>query len=158
MIKKNISVLTFFSFQKVNFDFIFYFVVVIRVMARAITLSDAQSVVFQRIVQQIAQNRSEVLNGNAFMVQGAAGTGKTFLLKQIMNHCLNEDIKAMAIAYTGIASCLLPKGKSVHSLFRIPWNQEQVSCAIEPNSSVYRTIKKASVLVFVYSFIQVIAT
>lgn len=117
-------------------------------MARAITLSDAQSVAFQRIAQKIVQKRSEVLIGNVFMIQGAAGTGKTFLLKQIMNHCLNENIKAMAIAYTGMASCLLPKGKSVHSLFRIPWNQQQVSCALEPNSSVYTTMKKASVLVW----------
>lgn len=116
-------------------------------MARAITLSEAQNVVFQRIAQCVGKP-TEVLNGNVFMVHGAAGTGKTFLLNQIMNHCLTENIKAIAVAYTGIASCLLPKGKSVHSLFRIPWNQQQVSCAIEPNHWVYKTIKKASVLVW----------
>lgn len=116
-------------------------------MARAITLNETQHLVFQKIAQYIAKP-TETLNGNVFMVQGAAGTGKTFLLNEIMNHCLANNTKAMAIAYTGIASCLLPNGKSVHSLFRIPWNQKQVSCSIEPDSWVYKSIKKASVLVW----------
>lgn len=117
-------------------------------MARAITLSDAQNAVFQKIAQYIAKP-SEALNGNVFMVHGPGGTGKTFLLNQILNHCLNQNVKTIAMAYTGIASSLLSKGKTVHSLFRIPWNQkQQVSCVIEPNYSVYKSIKKASVLVW----------
>lgn len=86
--------------------------------------------------------------GNVFVIQGAAGSGKTFILNQIMDHCLNENVRAMAVAYTGIASCLLPKGRTVHSLFRIPWNPQQVACSIQPESSVYNNIKKASVLVW----------
>lgn len=117
-------------------------------MARAVTFSEAQNVVFQKIAQYIAKP-TEAFNGNVFMVQGAAGTGKTFLLNQILNHCLDQNVRSIAMAYTGIASSLLMKGKTVHSLFRIPWTQQQqVSCAIEPNYSVYKSIKKASVLVW----------
>lgn len=116
-------------------------------MACTRPLSEAQSAIFQRIAQYIAKP-TDTLNGNVFMVQGPAGCGKTFLLNQVMNHCLTENVKAIAVAYTGIASCLLPKGKTVHSLFRIPWNPKQLACSVEPDSWVYDTIKKASVLVW----------
>lgn len=115
-------------------------------MARAVTLSDAQNAVFQKIAQYIAKP-SESLNGNVFMVHGGAGTGKTFLLNAILNHCLNQNIKTIALTYTGIASSLFPKGKTVHSLFRIPWSQNAM-CTIEPNYSVYKSIKRTSVLVW----------
>lgn len=114
-------------------------------MTRALTLSETQNAIFQRITHYMAKPMD---GGNVFMIQGAAGTGKTFLLNQIMDHCLTEKVRAIALAYTGIASCLLPKGRTVHSLFRIPWNPQQVSCSIQPESWVYNSIKKASVLVW----------
>lgn len=116
-------------------------------MARALTLSETQSAIFQRIANYMAKP-TDSINGNVFLLQGPAGSGKTFLLNQIMDHCRKENVKAIAFAYTGIASCLLPKGRTVHSLFRVPWNPQQVSCSIQPESWVYKSIKQASVLVW----------
>lgn len=108
-------------------------------------MSQTQQTIFQKVIDKL-QNPTE--NGAAFMVQGAAGTGKTFLLNQILAHCEKNDVKAIALAYTGIASCLLHKGKTVHSQFRIPWDRKKIVCAIDSTRPVYKTIQKASVLLW----------
>lgn len=114
-------------------------------MVEAKLLSESQTTIFQKIIGCLTKPAQ---NGNTFLVQGAAGTGKTFLLNQILAHCESKDIKAIALAYTGIASCLLNKGKTVHSQFRIPWNRKKFSCQLDPLHPVYKNIQKASVLLW----------
>lgn len=63
-------------------------------------LSESQTTVFQKIIGCLTKSPPE--NGTTLLVQGAAGTGKTFLLNQIAAHCESNDIKAIALAYTGI--------------------------------------------------------
>lgn len=113
-------------------------------MAGVANLSESQNTVFQRIIASIPRPSSS--NENAFLIKGAAGTGKTFLLNQIIRHCENQDIKAIALAYTGIASCILLKGKTVHSQFRIPWSRQQITCGIDSTHPMYGYIKEASVI------------
>lgn len=116
-------------------------------MAEVMSLSHQQNTVYQAIISSISTPLAN-RNQNAYLIRGAAGTGKTLLLNQIWRHCQNEDVKAIALAYTGIASCMLLKGKTVHSQFRIPWNRQQINCAIDSNSPVYQHIKQASVLLW----------
>lgn len=109
------------------------------------TMNETQKSIFQTVLQKLA-NPSE--NGNAIFVHGMAGTGKTYLLKHILAHCEINNVKAIALAYTGIASCLLKKGKTVHSQFRIPWDRRKVKVAIDSTRPVYKTIKNASILLW----------
>lgn len=129
-----------------------YFIVIERrptsIMVNTEILSESQSNVFQIVKKAIASFKNPSENGNVFFVRGAAGTGKTFLLNHIKAHCENKDIRAIAFAYTGIASCLLSKGKTVHSQFRIPWNPTQLTCAIDSSRPVYKIIQKAPVLLW----------
>lgn len=109
------------------------------------TLSESQRIAFERIKASIT-NPSAHLNANAFLIRGAAGSGKTFLLNHISRHCRNEDVNAIAFAYTGTATCELFRGKTVHSRFRIPWNR--IICGLEPDGAGYKAILKASVLLW----------
>ncbi|XP_031627790.1 ATP-dependent DNA helicase PIF1-like [Contarinia nasturtii] len=109
------------------------------------SLSESQMTIFQKVIASLTKPCE---NGKTFLVQGAAGSGKTFLLNYIRSHCDKNDIKAIAFAYTGIASCLLSKGKTVHSQFRIPWNQKNVTSALESTRPAYQTIKNASILLW----------
>ncbi|XP_055305771.1 ATP-dependent DNA helicase PIF1-like [Sitodiplosis mosellana] len=115
-------------------------------MVDAKLLSESQTTAFQKIIGCLTKSPPE--SGTTFMVQGAAGTGKTFLLNHIVAHCESKDIKAIALAYTGIASCLLKKGKTVHSQFRIPWNQKQIKCMLDSTHPLYKTIETAKVLLW----------
>lgn len=107
------------------------------------SLSETQRAVFQTVVASLPRTSE---TGSAFLVEGAAGTGKTYLLNQIMAHCDDNDIDAIAVGYTGAASCLLVNGRTVHSQFRIPWKRPV--CSIDPKHRLYKAIRKAAVLVW----------
>lgn len=117
-------------------------------MAEAKLLNESQLTIFQKVIASLSKPSE---TGNAFFVEGAAGTGKTTLLNHIYSHCESQEIKTIAMAYTGIASCLLNKGKTVHSQFRIPvlpWDRKSVTCIIDSTRPVYKTIQNASIILW----------
>ncbi|POS84025.1 hypothetical protein EPUL_003771 [Erysiphe pulchra] len=56
---------------------------------------------------------------NTFFSQGPAGTGKTFMNKTICNFYGSQGKIVLCVDSSGIASLLLPNGRTAHSLFRI---------------------------------------
>lgn len=101
----------------------------------------------QLMVYQKAINASSQKN-NVFFVNGAAGTGKTFLLNAILDYCQNNHIPFAAIAYNGSAACDLLDGKTVHSCFQFPWNPMNVSSGLSSESDEYKEIKNAKIIVW----------
>ncbi|WVZ83374.1 hypothetical protein U9M48_030532 [Paspalum notatum var. saurae] len=57
---------------------------------------------------------------NVFFVHGYGGTGKTFLWNAIMSRLRSEKLIVLAVASSGVASLLLPGGRTAHSRFKIP--------------------------------------
>lgn len=55
-----------------------------------------------------------------FFLQGAGGTGKTFLYKALCNHFRAQGQIVLCVASSGIAAELLPGGRTSHSRFQIP--------------------------------------
>nr|GEY32122.1 DNA helicase [Tanacetum cinerariifolium] len=53
-------------------------------------------------------------------VYGHGGTGKTFLWKTIISSLRSEGKIVLAVASSGIASLLLPAGRTTHSGFKLP--------------------------------------
>ena len=53
-------------------------------------------------------------------VYGHGGTGKTFLWKTIISALRSEGKIVLAVASSGIASLLLPSGRTAHSRFKLP--------------------------------------
>ena len=57
-----------------------------------------------------------------FFVHGHGGTGKTFLWTTIIAKIRSQNQIVLAVASSGIASLLLPGGRTAHSRFKIPIN------------------------------------
>ncbi|KAL3639082.1 hypothetical protein CASFOL_016989 [Castilleja foliolosa] len=65
-------------------------------------------------------------------VYGHGGTGKTFLWRTIISYFRSVGKIVLAVAASGIASLLLPAGRTAHSRFKIPIDlTEQSTCANE---------------------------
>ncbi|XP_075521382.1 uncharacterized protein LOC142554604 [Primulina tabacum] len=75
-------------------------------------LNDQQRQVYNTIMTIVDSN-----TGGIFFVYGYGGTGKTFILKTL-SACLRSNGKfVLNVASSGIASLLLPGGRTAHSRF-----------------------------------------
>ncbi|SGY56765.1 BQ5605_C006g04169 [Microbotryum silenes-dioicae] len=74
-----------------------------------------QRVVVETVLDSILNSR-----GKVFFIDAPGGTGKTFLEKTILAWIRSEGKYALAVASSGIAALLLPKGRTAHSRFKIP--------------------------------------
>ncbi|XP_052114397.1 uncharacterized protein LOC127745578 [Arachis duranensis] len=93
-------------------------------------LTDEQKLIYERIIDTVANKRPRF-----FFVYGFGGTRKTFL-SRLLSFCLRSEWRIILnVASSGIASLLLPNGRTAHSLFCIPieLNEEYV-CSIKKES------------------------
>ena len=96
------------------------------------SMIDEQKNVFNIIMSSISSNK-----GGVFFVYGYGGTGKTFLWKTLTSALRYESNIVLTVASSGIASLLLPGGKTAHSRFRIPINiNEDSTCNIQQGSDL----------------------
>lgn len=71
---------------------------------------------FDIIVSAVADNPHHA----HFFLQGAGGTGKTFLYHVLCNHFRAQGQIVLCVASSSIAAELLPGGRTSHSRFQIP--------------------------------------
>ncbi|XP_057444537.1 uncharacterized protein LOC130736765 [Lotus japonicus] len=93
-------------------------------------LNDGQLKIYQEIITAINAN-----NGGFFFVYGYGGTGKTFLWKTLTYKLRSQKQIILNVASSGIASLLLPGGRTAHSLFSIPLCLNEDSCCGIPQGS-----------------------
>ncbi|XP_076029107.1 ATP-dependent DNA helicase Pif1-like [Oratosquilla oratoria] len=79
------------------------------------------------------------------------GTGKTFLLNLILakNKVING--KSISVASSGIASTLLDEGKTVHSMFKLPFSSsisDEFTTSIRKNSKLWNYIKNCDLIIW----------
>lgn len=87
--------------------------------------------------------------GKTFFVYGYGGTGKTFLWTTLLSFVRSNGKIALAVASSGIASLLLPGGRSPHSHFKIPLDISQSSMySIKKNTHLAELIQKTSLIVW----------
>ncbi|GJZ55817.1 reverse transcriptase domain-containing protein [Tanacetum coccineum] len=72
---------------------------------------------FNRLLLEI---RISLKTQELLFVYGHGGTGKTFLWKTIIYALRAEGKIVLAVASSGIASLLLPSGRTAHSRFKLP--------------------------------------
>uniref|UniRef100_A0A0D3A952 ATP-dependent DNA helicase n=1 Tax=Brassica oleracea var. oleracea TaxID=109376 RepID=A0A0D3A952_BRAOL len=70
-------------------------------------------------------------DGGMFFVSGFGGTGKTFLWKLLSAAIRSRGDIVLNVASSGIASLLLPGGRTAHSRFGIPLNPDEFSSCDE---------------------------
>ena len=100
------------------------------------------------IVEKYEQNpRGNHRSG--FFLQGAAGTGKTFLYNCLCSYLRARGKIVLCVASSGIAAQLLPGGRTAHSRFKIPLsNALNSGCNMTSNSPLAQPIRKTSLIIW----------
>ncbi|KAF8048405.1 hypothetical protein N665_2526s0001 [Sinapis alba] len=107
-------------------------------------LTDEQKSVYDQILGSVGSCK-----GGVFFVYGFGGTGKTFLWNILSAALRSKGEIFLNVASSGIASLLLPGGRTAHSRFRIPINPHEFStCNIEPGSHQAELVGKASLIIW----------
>ncbi|XP_022023789.1 uncharacterized protein LOC110924055 [Helianthus annuus] len=108
------------------------------------SLTDEQRLVFDEIIEAVNSNA-----GGLFFVYGYGGTGKTFLWKTLSASIRCKGDIVLNVASSGIASLLLPGGRTAHSRFHIPLNLTETSmCFIKPDDDVADLLKKTKLIIW----------
>jgi len=81
-----------------------------------------------------------------FFLNGAGGTGKTYVYKTLYYKLIGANIKVLNMAYTGIAATLLPQGRTAHKTFAldVPLTPESIS-RIKNNSKKADALREIDV-------------
>ncbi|XP_042065511.1 uncharacterized protein LOC121809024 [Salvia splendens] len=85
-------------------------------------------------------------DGGVFIVYGYGGTGKTFIWKSLSAEIRSKGDIVLNVAFSGIASLLLPCGRTAHTRFKIHINVNEVSCAIFNKSTERHSLDSDRVL------------
>ncbi|RYQ88820.1 hypothetical protein Ahy_B09g095793 isoform B [Arachis hypogaea] len=105
--------------------------------ANILKLNEEQRVIYDKIIDCVSNKRH-----GFFFVYGFGGIGKTFLYRVLSARLQSEKKIVINVASSGIASLLLPGGKTVHSMFNIPVELiEDTVCRIKkdsPKAEVFR--------------------
>ncbi|XP_022003614.1 uncharacterized protein LOC110901069 [Helianthus annuus] len=108
------------------------------------SLTDEQRLVFDEIIEEVNSNADGL-----FFVYGYGGTGKTFLWKTLSASIRCKGDIVLNVASSGIASLLLPGGRTAHSRFHIPLNLTETSmCFIKPDDDVADLLKKTKLIIW----------
>ena len=107
------------------------------------TLNDEQNAVVHSVVSAYVNNEPLF----AF-VNGAGGSGKTFVWKTILAFFRSRGEIAIATAASGIAALLLPNARTFHSRFKAPLNCNlpRVALNIDADSDDAELLRRAAVI------------
>ncbi|XP_071700518.1 uncharacterized protein [Rutidosis leptorrhynchoides] len=101
----------------------------------------------QKQLYQLETNSAIVNQPELVFVYGHASTGKTFLWKSITALRARGKI-VLAMASSGVASLLLPSGRTAHYRFKLPLDPTDESmCNIKKNTQMAQLIKSTDLIV-----------
>ncbi|KAM0911763.1 hypothetical protein ACQ4PT_013243 [Festuca glaucescens] len=107
-------------------------------------LNSDQRVIFSQIMYAI-----DTRAPNVYFVSGHGGTGKTFMWNSIVTVLRSEQHIVLAVASFGVASFLLPNGRTAHSRFRIPLDATDKSqCNISRGSTMAALLEQTSLILW----------
>ena len=81
-------------------------------------------------------------------IDGSGGTGKTFLYKTLIHYCFSIGKKVLAMAWTGIASILLPNGITSHKTFKLPLDLTNNETSFLKLESDKKRLRECNVIVW----------
>ncbi|XP_019199145.1 PREDICTED: uncharacterized protein LOC109192894 [Ipomoea nil] len=107
-------------------------------------LTEEQSLIYDTVIQDIEEGK-----GGLFFVYGYGGTGKTFLWRALSAAIRSKGKIVLNVASSGIASLLLPGGRTAHSRFAIPIAiNEDSTCNIKQGSELAELLIKTSLIIW----------
>ncbi|RID65587.1 hypothetical protein BRARA_D00772 [Brassica rapa] len=107
-------------------------------------LTDEQKKIYDEITDAVFTKK-----GGVFFVYGFGGTGKTFLWRLLSAAVRVRSEICLNVASSGIASLLLPGGRTAHSRFGIPINPDEFSpCKLTQGTDKADLLKAASLIIW----------
>ncbi|XP_058768047.1 uncharacterized protein LOC131641761 [Vicia villosa] len=108
------------------------------------SLTDEQRSIFEEIMDAV-----EKQEGGVFFLYGYGGTGKTFMWNTLSAALRSKKKIVLPVASSGIASLLLPGGRTAHSRFKIPVpTLENSICNIEKQDHLAELLKMTDLLIW----------
>ncbi|XP_019161161.1 PREDICTED: uncharacterized protein LOC109157775 [Ipomoea nil] len=106
-------------------------------------LTDEQLLIYNKVMVDVESNK-----GGLFFVYGYGGTGNTFLWRTLSATLRSKREVVLNVTSSGIASLLLPGGRTAHSRFPIPIAvNENATCNISQGSPLAELIIKARLII-----------
>ncbi|XP_071718001.1 uncharacterized protein [Rutidosis leptorrhynchoides] len=107
------------------------------------SLNPEQLEIYLQVVNAVHKQQ-----GGLFLY-GPGGTGKTFLYNAVLAKLRSERLIVLAVASSGIASLLLPGGRTAHSRFVIPLElMENSTCGIKQQTHLALLIQEARLIIW----------
>ncbi|XP_074374349.1 uncharacterized protein LOC141714747 [Apium graveolens] len=86
--------------------------------------------------------------GKLFFISGHGGTGKTFFWNVIASKLRSESMIVLPVATSGLASLLLPNGRTAHSRFHIPLDvTPESTCEIKHGTQLAELLQRTSLII-----------
>lgn len=107
-------------------------------------LTDEQYDVYATIMKSV-----EGQDGQFYFLYGYGGTGKTFMWKTLSAAIRSQGKIVINVASSGIASLLLPGGKTAHSTFCIPLKiNEKSTCNVKQQDPRAKLLRETSLIIW----------
>ncbi|KAK9714969.1 hypothetical protein RND81_06G134200 [Saponaria officinalis] len=109
------------------------------------SLTDEQRRIYDIIMIAVQKDQEGL-----FFIYGHGGTGKTFLWKTLCAGIRSRGEIVLQVASSGIASLLLPGGRTAHSRFGIPLNvnEDSFCSGITPDSELTEVLIKTRLIIW----------
>ncbi|XP_045792116.1 uncharacterized protein LOC123886886 [Trifolium pratense] len=103
----------------------------------------------QREIYHTIMRAVQKQKGGVFFLHGYGGTGKTFMWRTLASSLRSRSQIVLTVASSGIASLLLPGGKTAHSKFKIPVpTLDNSTCEIEHNDDYAGLLKQTKLIIW----------
>ena len=107
-------------------------------------ISNEQASICNQIVEAV--NKDEV---GMFFLYGYGGTGKTYIWKTLASSLRADNKIVIMVASSGIASLLLPGGRTAHSKFKISVPVfEDSTCNIHQGTQLAELLNQTSLIIW----------
>ncbi|CAJ2662432.1 unnamed protein product [Trifolium pratense] len=108
------------------------------------TLTDEQRCIFEKIMEAVTNQK-----GGVYFLYGYGSTSKTFMWSTLDAALKSKRSIVLTVASSGIASLLLPGGRTTHSKFKIPIPiLEKDICKIDKGSDVAELLKLTQLIIW----------
>jgi ATP-dependent DNA helicase PIF1 len=107
-------------------------------------LADEQKAIYEKITAAIRSDQ-----GGVFFLNGYGGTEKTFMWRTLASALRSKGEIVLTVASSGIASLLLPGGRTAHSKFKIPVPTfENSTCNINGESDHAELLRQTKLIIW----------
>ena len=105
------------------------------------------------VIDLLASVTNDIANyrhAKCFFLDAPGGTGKTYVLNAFIHFCRSRGLKTIVTAYSGVAANLLLTGRTCHSQFKFPLNQDSTDCTtghIKATEKIGKLLYAAQVII-----------